>query len=186
MKSLLIGWLNKDLQNREGASAVGRPSLLWCLSQWELLSEVNKSICFAPFTCLSYRVFILPFELVDVWRIPYFSGLLTIRCEVHSNLVQYEQWLDLTSILPFGQIWPCWVFGSISAGNLNKYWRFQNLHIWRASNILGPAANLRLMRMRARWDDWWVSLDIEPCTRSTIHPTAPLRPQYINLGSFWP
>jgi hypothetical protein len=117
VKSLLIGWLNKDLQNSKGAPGVGRPSLLRCLSQWELLSKVNKSIYSTPFTCSSYRVFILPFEVVDVWRIPYFPGLLTIRCEVHSNLVQYEQWLDLTSILPFSQIWPYWVFGLINAGD---------------------------------------------------------------------
>jgi len=33
VKSLLIGRLNKDLQNSKGAPGVGRPSLLRCLSQ---------------------------------------------------------------------------------------------------------------------------------------------------------
>jgi hypothetical protein len=129
---------------------------------------------FSPlFTYSSYRVFIFPFALVDV--IPYLLGLFTIRNEVHSNLVQYEQWLDLMSILHFGQIWPCWILGLINVGDPNKYWRFQNLHIRRVGYILGPAANLRLLRMRGRWYDWWVSPDIEPCTWSSIRPTAPLR-----------
>jgi hypothetical protein len=154
MKSFLIGRLNKDLQNSKGAPGVGRPSPLQCLSQWELLSKVNKSIYSTPFTCSSSCVFILPFEVLMCGGSPIFLGLLTIRCEVHSNLVQYEQWLDLMSILPFGQIWPYWVFGSINVGDPNKYWRFQNLHIRRAGNILSPATNLRLLRMRAWWDDW--------------------------------
>jgi hypothetical protein len=87
MDLLLLCPQIKGLQNNKGVPGVGRPSIFRCLSQWELLLEVNKSIYSAPFYLLVLSCIYT--SLWSSWRMedPYLPGLLTVRCKVHSDLV---------------------------------------------------------------------------------------------------